>query len=79
MVSAVAQAMRTADLIEMNMKNSGETDFSMAKAYTWIHGDTKLSIRYMFGSVMPFEESYRKQGYTGHIFIQLARPFSRGT
>ncbi len=59
--------MRTADLIEMNMKNSGETDFSMAKAYTWIHGDTKLSIRYMFGSVMPFEESYREQGYTGRM------------
>lgn len=59
--------MRTADLIEMNMKKNGEEDFTMADAYTWIHGDTELSIRYLFGTVQPFKETYEKEGYTGRM------------
>lgn len=59
--------MRSADLIEMNMKNAGNTDFTMAKAYTYLHADTQLSIRYLFGSVMPFRESYEAGGYTGRM------------
>ncbi len=57
--------MRSADLIEMNMIKAGETDFTMAKAYTYLHADTKLSIRYLFGSVMPFGQAYEQKGYTG--------------
>ena len=61
--------MRTADLIEMNMKNNGESDFTMAEAYTWIHGDTELSIRYLFGTVQPFRETYEKEDYTGRLYF----------
>ena len=59
--------MRSADLIEMNMKKAGETDFTMAKSYTYLHADTNLSIRYLFGNVMPFGASYEKEGYTGRL------------
>ncbi len=59
--------MRSADLIEMNMKKAGKTEFTMAEAYTYLHADTKLSIRYLFGNVMPFGESYQKQGFTGRM------------
>ena len=59
--------MRTADLIEMNMKKAGQSDFTMARAYTYLHADTELSIRYLFGSVVPFKESYSKGGYSGRI------------
>lgn len=59
--------MRTEDLIEMNMKKGGDSDFTMANSYTWIHADTKLSIRYLFGNVMPFQETYEKNGYSGRM------------
>ncbi len=59
--------MRTEDLIEMNMKKGGDSDFTMANSYTWIHVDTKLSIRYLFGNVMPFQETYEKNGYSGRM------------
>lgn len=58
---------RTADLIEMNMKKNGESEFAMASAYTYLHADTELSIRYLFGSVMPFQTSYEKNGYSGRM------------
>lgn len=58
---------RTADLIEFNMKNDGEEDFTMAKAYTWLHADTKLSIRYLFGGVMPFQSYYEAGGVSGRM------------
>ena len=59
--------MRTADLIEMNMKKMGESDFTMATAYTYLYADTKLSIRYLFNSVQPFQESYEEGGYGGRM------------
>ena len=59
--------MRSADLIEMNMKKAGETDFSMDQAYTWIHADTELSIRYLFGNIAPFSAAYEAGGYTGRM------------
>ncbi len=59
--------MRTEDLIEMNIKKGGDSDFTMANSYTWIHADTKLSIRYLFGNVMPFQETYEKNGYSGRM------------
>lgn len=58
--------MRSADLIEMNMKRI-QSDFTMAKAYTYIHGKTELSTRYLFGSVMPFKQSYEEGGLTGRM------------
>lgn len=58
---------RTADLIEFNMKNDGEEGFTMAKAYTWLHADTKLSIRYLFGNVMPFQSYYEAGGVSGRM------------
>lgn len=59
--------MRSADLIEMNMKKNGETDFTMAEAYTYLRAESGLSIRHLFGSVMPFQETYESQGYSGRI------------
>lgn len=58
--------MRSADLIEMNMKKT-QSDFTMAKAYTYLHGKTELSTRYLFGSVMPFKQSYEEGGVTGRM------------
>lgn len=59
--------MRTADVIEMNMKKKGEQDFTMAKAYTYLYADTKLSLRYLFGSTMPFQTDYEENGYGGRM------------
>ena len=61
--------MRSADLIEMNMKKNGETDFTMAEAYTYLRAESGLSIRHLFGSVMPFQETYESQGYSGRIWF----------
>lgn len=63
------RVMRTADLIEMNMKKNGQSDFTMAEAYTTLHADTRLSIRYLFGSVMPFQSTYEGQGFLGRIYF----------
>ncbi len=59
--------MRSADLIEMNMKKQGQPDFSMAQAYTYIYADTEVSIRYLFGNVMPFQETYEEGGAAGRM------------
>lgn len=61
------RVMRTADLIEMNMRKNGASNFSMSKAFTTIHADSELSIRYLFGNVMPFQKSYEENGYSGRI------------
>ena len=63
--------MRSADLIEMNMnknkdKNKQE-NFAMAKAFTYIKADTSVSLRYLFGEVMPFSSSYEEKGYSGRL------------
>ena len=59
--------MRTADLVEMNMKKNDSADFTMKEAYTYLHADSKMSIRYLFGSVQPFQSSYESKGYTGRM------------
>lgn len=59
--------MRSADLIEMNMKKNGSSNFTMGNACTYLQADTKLSIRYLFGSVTPFGTSYEDSGYTGRM------------
>lgn len=59
--------MRSADLIEANMKKGGASDFTMAEAYTYLYADSKMSIRYLFGSIKPFETDYRKNGITGRM------------
>lgn len=61
--------MRSADLIEMNMKLNGDEKFTMAHAFTYIHADTTLSVRYLFGNVMPFKESYEANGYTNRMYF----------
>ena len=61
--------LRTADLVEINMKKNGAAGFTMADAYTWIHGDTKLSISYLFGTVEPFQDTYEEGGYTGRMYF----------
>lgn len=58
--------MRSADLIEMNMKKK-ESAFSMAKAYTGIWAKTSLSTRYLFGSTAPFQDAYENGGVTGRM------------
>lgn len=59
--------MRSADLIEANMKKGGVSDFTMAEAYTYLYADSKMSIRYLFGGIKPFETDYRKNGITGRM------------
>lgn len=58
--------MRSADLVEMNMKTKQE-DFSMEKAYTYLHGTSEMSLRYMFGGLAPFEQAYQSGGATGRM------------
>lgn len=58
---------RSMDLIEMNMRENGESNFSIAEAYTYLKADTQMSVRYLFGNVMPFGSSYEGQGYSGRI------------
>ncbi|OUQ16803.1 hypothetical protein B5E84_11325 [Lachnoclostridium sp. An14] len=58
--------MRSADLIEMNMKKK-QSDFTMAGAYTYLYGETEFSTRYLFGSVMPFQENYEEGGVSGRM------------
>ncbi len=60
---------RTGDLIEMNMKKTASSDFTMASAYTYLHADTKMSIRYLFGDVKPFQDEYESQGYGGRMYF----------
>ncbi len=59
--------MRSADLIEMNMKKNGQNDFTMEKAFTYMKADTSVSLRYLFGEVMPFSSSYEEKGYSGRL------------
>ena len=59
--------MRSADLIEVNMKNNGEESFSMDKAFTYLKADSQMSIRYLFGSTAPFKSDYEANGVTGRI------------
>ena len=59
--------MRTADLIEMNMKNLGEPEFTMDTAYTYLYADTELSIRYLFNSIQPFQGFYEEGGHGGRM------------
>ena len=59
--------MRSADLIEVNMKNNGEESFSMDKAFTYLKADSQMSIRYLFGSTAPFKADYEANGVTGRI------------
>lgn len=58
---------RSMDLIEMDMRENGESDFKIAEAYTYLKADTKMSVRYLFGSVKPFSSTYEEQGYSGRI------------
>lgn len=58
---------RTADLVEMNMRVNGQADFKLSNAYTYMKADTKMSIRYLFGDIMPFGSIYEEQGYAGRI------------
>lgn len=58
--------MRSADLIEMNMRQS-QPDFAMAKAYTYIHARTEMSTRYLFNGIMPFQEHYEAGQATGRM------------
>lgn len=58
--------MRSADLIEMNMKTK-QPDFSMAEAYTYLHGASEMSLRYMFGGLTPFKQAYQSGGAVGRM------------
>lgn len=58
--------MRSADLIEMNMRQK-QPDFTMAKAYTYINAKTELSTRYLFGGVGPFQDAYKEGGAVGRM------------
>lgn len=58
--------MRSADLIEMNMKTK-QPEFSIAEAYTYLHGTSQMSLRYMFGGLAPFEQAYQAGGAVGRM------------
>lgn len=61
--------LRTADLIEMNMKKK-DSEFSMTKAYTYLRAESDMSVRYLFGSVAPFQAEYERNGVTGRMKFQ---------
>lgn len=61
-----SRLMRSADLIEFNMKKQ-DSGFTMAGAYTYLQGTSQISTRYLFGSVMPFQAEYEKGGATGRM------------
>lgn len=58
--------MRSADLIEFNMKKQ-DSGFTMAEAYTYLQGTSQISTRYLFGNVMPFQTDYKKNGISGRM------------
>lgn len=58
--------MRSADLIEFNMKKQ-DSGFTMAEAYTYLQGTSQISTRYLFGNVMPFQTEYEKGGVSGRM------------
>lgn len=58
--------MRSADLIEFNMKKQ-DAGFTMAEAYTYLQGSSQISTRYLFGNVMPFQAEYEKGGVSGRM------------
>lgn len=58
--------MRSADLIEMNMKLK-QNDFAMSQAFTYLRAQSDMSIRYLFGSVQPFQGDYERNGVTGRM------------
>lgn len=59
--------MRSADLIEVNMKNNGEESFAMNNAFTYLKADSQMSSRYLFGSTAPFKADYEANGVTGRM------------
>ena len=58
--------MRSADLIEFNMKKQ-DSGFTMVEAYTYLQGTSQISTRYLFGNVMPFQTEYEKGGVSGRM------------
>lgn len=64
--SSEERIMRTADLIEMNMKTK-DSDFTMASAYTYLSAETEISLNYLFGDLVPFRSDYEKGGATGRM------------
>ena len=61
--------MRTADLVEMNMRQD-QADFRMSDAYTYLNAKTSLSTRLLFGSVMPFKDDYEAGGLKGRLHFE---------
>ena len=60
--------MRSADLIEMNMKHF-DPEFTMSGAYTYIDAGSKISAKYLFSSVAPFASTYERGGLSGRMEI----------
>lgn len=58
--------MRSMDLIEMNMKNV-QSGFKLEQSYTYLKADTALSLRYLFGNVAPFQQTYQENGVSGRM------------
>ncbi len=61
-VDRETRLLRIGDLIQMNMQKRGDSDFTMASAYTYLRADTSVSIKYMFGSLQQFKNSYIGSG-----------------
>jgi len=57
---------RTADLIEMNMRKTNEA-FRMAQAFTFIRAESQVSIRYLFGNAAVFDEKYGELDLSGRL------------
>lgn len=53
---------RTADLVQLNMIESGKEDFEMKKAYTYIEANSEVSIKYLFKDVSQFSWGYNNAG-----------------
>lgn len=55
---------RIGDLIQLNMRKRGDSDFLMSSAYTYIKADTTVEMKYMFQPVKQFKSSYKGTGLT---------------
>lgn len=54
--------LRTADLIQLNMRTMGNADFKMSEAYTYIKADTVVKMKYLFQPIKQFQNSYNGIG-----------------
>jgi hypothetical protein len=61
-VGSETRLARTADLIQLNMGELGQSGFKMAEAYTYFKSSSNIGIKYLFSGVSQFEWGYNGSG-----------------